>query len=172
MDSPINEKAESVTATESRRERRAAFLLDRAITFWLFAMAIAAPHSIAATQLAWGCGLILWGARFLLRPRPAVPKTPIDYALLGLFVLTVISALFSYERATSVGKLRAASLFTIVYLVVGNIHGRRVLRLLAHRFVPRERPLHFRRARGRARDSPRRCRPEQPPARGPVRQGR
>ncbi len=131
MDSPINEKAESAPAGGTRRERRAAFWIDRAITFWLFVLAIAAPHSIAATQFAWGCGLILWAARFLLRPRPAVPKTPIDYALLGFFVLTVISALFSYDRATSVGKLRAASLFTIVYLVAGNVHGRRVLRLLA-----------------------------------------
>src|SRR5829696_2962692 len=126
MDSPINEKAESDHARVARGEHKAAVWLDRAITFWLFALAASAPHSIAATQLAWGCGLILWAARFLFRPRPAVPRTQIDYALLGFFVLTVISSLFSYDRATSVGKLRAASLFTIVYLVAGNVHGRRV----------------------------------------------
>lgn len=131
MDSYAIEKAESATANGTRGERRAAFLLDRAITFWLFALAASAPHSIAATQFAWGCGLILWCARFLFRPRPRVPRTPIDYVLLGFFVLTIISSLFSYDRATSIGKLRAASLFTIVYLVACNVHGRRVLRLLA-----------------------------------------
>ncbi|HWT01737.1 MAG TPA: O-antigen ligase family protein [Pyrinomonadaceae bacterium] len=131
MDSPINEKAESAPAGEVPTEHGAARWLDRAITVWLFALAAAAPHSIAATQFAWGCGLILWAARFLFRPRPRLPRTPIDYALLGFFVLTVVSSLLSYDRATSVGKLRAASLFTIVYLVAGNVHGRRVLRLLA-----------------------------------------
>ncbi|HEY0375995.1 MAG TPA: O-antigen ligase family protein [Pyrinomonadaceae bacterium] len=130
MDSSIKEKAESAAA-QPRAEHGAARWLDRAITFWLFALAASAPHSIAATQISWGCGLVLWAARLLVRPRPGVPKTPIDYALLGFFVLTVVSSLFSYDRATSVGKLRAASLFTIVYLVACNVHGRRALRLLA-----------------------------------------
>jgi hypothetical protein len=131
MDSPINEKAASATAGIARGGHGAALWLDRAITFWLFALAVSMPHSIAATQISWGCGLILWAARLLFRPRPSVPKTPINYALLGFIVLTVVSSLFSYDRATSVGKLRAASLFTIVYLVACNVHGRRVLRLLA-----------------------------------------
>ena len=131
MDSPIKEKAESAHAGSARGGHRAALWLDRAITFWLFVLAAAAPHSIAATQIAWGCGLILWAARLLFRPRPSVPKTPLNYALLGFIVLTVVSSLFSYDRPTSVGKLRAASLFTIVYLVACNVHGRRVLRLLA-----------------------------------------
>ena len=124
MDSPTIEKAATA-------ERGAAVWLDRALTFWLFALAASAPHSIAATQLSWGCGLVLWGARFLLRPRPRIPRSPVLYALLGFFALTVVSSLFSYERATSVGKLRAANLFTIVFLVAGNVHSRRVLRLLA-----------------------------------------
>ncbi len=121
------EKAESA----SRGEHRAARWLDRAITFWLFMLAASAPHSIAATQFAWGCGLILWGARSLFRPRPAWPRGPVVYALLGFFALTLLSSLLSYDRATSVGKLRAASLFTIVLLVAGNVYTRRVLRLLA-----------------------------------------
>jgi O-antigen ligase len=105
--------------------------LDRAIIVWLFVMALAAPHSIAATQTAWLLGMLCWTLRFALRPRPPVYRTPIDYALLGFFILTGLSAFLSYEPMVSIGKLRAASLFTIVYLVAENVRSRRVLRALA-----------------------------------------
>jgi hypothetical protein len=58
-------------------------------------------------------------------------RTPVDYALLGFFILTFVSTLFSYDPDVSIGKLRAASLFTIVYLVAENVASRRVLRALA-----------------------------------------
>ena len=91
--------------------------LDRAIVFWLFVLAVFAPHSIAVTQGAWLLGLALWVIRLFLFPRPKTFRTPVDYALLGFFILTGISTVFSYEPMVSVGKLRAATLFTIVYLV-------------------------------------------------------
>jgi O-antigen ligase len=94
-------------------------------------LAIAAPHSIAATQIAWVCGLLLWAVRCVVRPRRHWRRTPLDYALLGFFILTVISSLASYDPENSTGKLRAASLFTIVYLVAQNVFSRRVARLLA-----------------------------------------
>jgi O-antigen ligase len=132
MDSSTTESAESVQpASAALTKSKIAAGLDRAITFWLFAFAIFAPHSIAATQTAWLCGLLLWAARYLFRPRPRLPRTPVDYALLGFFILTVISSLFSYDQSVSIGKLRAASLFTIVYLVAANVTQKRVLRLLA-----------------------------------------
>ena len=118
-------------ASETQGASKVAVWLDRAITFWLFAFAVFAPHSIAGTQAAWLIGLFLWAMRFLFRPRPRLPRTPIDYALLGFFILTVVSSLFSYDQSVSIGKLRAASLFTIVYLVAGNVSQKRVLRLLA-----------------------------------------
>ena len=105
--------------------------LDRLIILWLFVMALAAPHSIAATQSAWLLGMLCWTLRFALRPRPRVYRTPVDYALLGFFILTGLSAFLSYEPMVSIGKLRAASLFTIVYLVAENVPSRRVLRALA-----------------------------------------
>jgi O-antigen ligase len=74
--------------------------------------------------------LLLWVLRFTARPRPQLQRTPVDYALLGFFILTFISALASYDPDVSIGKLRAASLFTIVYLVAQNVASRRVLRLL------------------------------------------
>jgi O-antigen ligase len=132
MDSTTTEIAESAhTASEAPETSKIAVWLDRAITFWLFAFAVFAPHSIAGAQTAWLIGLFLWAARFLFRPRPLITRTPIDYALLGFFILTVISSLFSYDQSVSIGKLRAASLFTIAYLVAVNVSNKRVLRLLA-----------------------------------------
>src|SRR6266705_6075119 len=105
--------------------------LDRAIIFWLFVFALFAPHSIAVTQGAWMVGMLLWVIRLFVFPRPKLHRTPIDYAMLGFFILTGISALLSYEPLVSIGKLRAASLFTIVYLFAENVRSARVLRALA-----------------------------------------
>jgi putative inorganic carbon (HCO3(-)) transporter len=110
-------------------------LIERALVACLFLLAFCAPHSIAGTQIAWGVGLLIWVLRFTLRPRPQLSRTPVDYALLGFFILTFISALASYDPDVSIGKLRAASLFTIVYLVAQNITSRRMLRLLAFTLV-------------------------------------
>ncbi|MGH9871148.1 MAG: O-antigen ligase family protein [Pyrinomonadaceae bacterium] len=106
-------------------------VLDAAIVTFLFVFAAAAPNSIAATQSAWLIGLGLWLARFAFRPRPKFYRTPVDYFVLGFFVLTILSSFFSYEPIVSFGKLRAASLFTIIYLFVENVSSLRVARLLA-----------------------------------------
>jgi O-antigen ligase len=118
-------------AIDEPRKSRVAVWLERAIICWLFAFAVSAPHSIAATQIAWSCGMLCWVMRFFFRPRPRLDRTPVDYALLGFFILTFISSLLSYEQNVSIGKLRGASLFTIVYLVAENVRSRRVLRALA-----------------------------------------
>lgn len=121
----------AVRAGAGPRSTRIAAWLDRALTACLFAFAFCAPHSIAATQTFWACGLLCWAARLTLRPRPPLHRTPLDYALLGFFILTFLSALFSYDPDVSIGKLRAASLFTIVYLFAENVRTRRTLRRLA-----------------------------------------
>lgn len=123
--------AQGEIAAGEETPRRLSRWLETAAVVWLFAMACFAPHSIAATQISWMCGLVVWAARWLVRPRPRLWRTPLDYALLGFFILTFISALFSYDQTVSLGKLRGASLFTIVYLVAFNVRSRRVLRLLA-----------------------------------------
>jgi hypothetical protein len=107
------------------------FWLDRAIVAALFLLVIAAPNSIAATQTAWLLGMLFWALRFAVWPRPKLHRTPIDYAMLGFFILPGVSALLSYEPMVSIGKLRAASLFTIVYLFAENVRSARVLRALA-----------------------------------------
>jgi hypothetical protein len=105
-------------------------LLDLAILGCLFAFAFAAPHSIAGAQTAWLAGMTLWATRFVFRPRPKLHRSPVDYILLGFFILTGLSAFLSYEPMVSIGKLRAASLFTIIYLVSQNVASLKVVRLL------------------------------------------
>jgi hypothetical protein len=105
--------------------------LERAVIACLFLIALFAPHSIAATQTAWLLGMVFWLARFAVFPRPVLFRSPVDYALLGFFVLSGISAVFSYSPFISIGKMRAASLFTIVYLIAQNVLSSRMVRLLA-----------------------------------------
>jgi len=116
---------------EIESKSQAARALDGAIVVFLFLFAAAAPNSIAATQSAWLVGLTLWLARFAFRPRPRLYRTPIDYLVLGFFILTGLSSFLSYDPMVSIGKLRAASLFTIIYLFAENVPSLRVARLLA-----------------------------------------
>jgi O-antigen ligase len=105
--------------------------LERATVACLFVFAAFAPHSIAVTQTAWLLGILFWLVRFAFYTRPRVFRTPVDYPLIGFFILTGISAFLSYEPFVSIGKLRAASLATIVYLFSQNIPSRRIVRWLA-----------------------------------------
>ena len=118
-------------AREGQPVNEIAVWLDRLIIGCLFLFAVAAPHSIAATQTAWLLGMLFWVIRFACHPRPRLRRTPVDYPLIGFFILTGLSAFFSYEPFVSIGKLRAASLFTIVYLVAQNIPSQRIVRWLA-----------------------------------------
>src|SRR5205823_2658276 len=106
-------------------------LLQGSVIFCLLLFAIAAPHSIAAAQVVWLVGIVLWVARLAIPPRLRLFRTPVDYALLGFFILTGITAFLSYEPMVSIGKLRGAALFTIVYFVAENVPSHRTIRTLA-----------------------------------------
>jgi hypothetical protein len=123
--------SETTAATGDGAPRAVGAWLERGAVGALFLLAFAAPHSIAATQTAWLLGMAFWVSRFALRPRPETYRTPVDYALLGFFVLTFFTALTSYDPDVSIGKLRAASLFTIVYLAAENVRSLRTARALA-----------------------------------------
>jgi O-antigen ligase len=105
--------------------------LERATIAFLFLYAAAAPHSIAGTQTAWLLAMACWVARLLIKPRPKLFRTPVDKWLLGFFVLTFLTSLTSYDPEVSIGKMRAASLFTIVYVATENVRSRKLLRALA-----------------------------------------
>lgn len=97
----------------------------------MFLFAVAAPNSIAGAQTAWLLGMLFWVGRLLVWPRPKFERTPIDYPMFAFFVLTGISSFLSYEPSVSIGKLRAASLFLIIYLFAENIGSTKILRGLA-----------------------------------------
>jgi O-antigen ligase len=104
--------------------------LERGLLGTLFLLVIAAPNSIAATQAAWFLGLVFWVLRFLVWPRPQLFRSPLDYPMFGFFLFTGLSSFLSYEPIVSIGKLRAACLFTIAYLFLENVRAPRVLRAL------------------------------------------
>ena len=104
---------------------------ERATIGCILLMAVFAPHSIAATQTFWLLGLVFSILRFAFRPRPKLFRTPVDYWLLGFFILSGVSGVFSYSPIVSIGKMRAASLFTIVYLVAENVRWLRLVHVLA-----------------------------------------
>jgi O-antigen ligase len=105
--------------------------LERATVACLFIYAAAAPHSIAGTQTAWLLAILFWIARLLVRPRPRLFRTPVDAWLFGFFVLTFLTSLTSYDPEVSIGKLRAASLFTVVYVAAENVRSPKLVRALA-----------------------------------------
>src|SRR5712692_5563351 len=76
-------------------------------------------------------GMLFWLLRFFVWPRPKLDRTPIDYPMFAFFLFTGLSSFLSYEPSVSIGKLRAASLFTIVYLFAENIRAPKLLRGLA-----------------------------------------
>lgn len=125
-----------MTTVHSRRSREItpgplAVWLERAILGALFLFVIAAPNSIAATQAAWFLGLVFWVLRFTVWPKPKLYRTPLDYPMFGFFLLTGLSSFLSYSPTVSIGKLRAACLFTIVYLFAENVRSPKVVRALA-----------------------------------------
>jgi hypothetical protein len=130
MNSPHTNDALREARAALREAGRAHVQLDRAIVGCLFAFALCAPHSIAATQAAWLLGMLLWLVRLFVRPRPALRRTPLDLAIFTFFFLTLVSTIFSYEPAVSWGKMRAASLVTVVYLAAENVRGQKILRAL------------------------------------------
>ena len=106
--------------------------IERGILGSIFLIAIFAPHSIAATQSAWLLGHVLWALRFAFYPRPILFRAPVDYALLGFFIISGVSGVVSYNPIMSIGKMRAASLFTIVYLISQNVRSLRLAKLLTY----------------------------------------
>ncbi|CAN5317822.1 hypothetical protein BH10ACI2_BH10ACI2_24210 [soil metagenome] len=101
--------------------------LDRSLQGSLFLLVLAAPMSIAVTQIAWSFALLCWIVKAFL-VRPTLRKGGIDIAILAFVGLTVLSSVFSYEQEVSLKKLISVSLVTIVYLVSEYVQGTSMLR--------------------------------------------
>ena len=98
-----------------------AHFLERAAFAFLLIMAIAAPHSIAASQAAWILGMLATLVRLAFKPRPSFKFTSLSIALAALFLWSVISSAFSYEPATSFDKLRNVSLLLVFFFAYLNL---------------------------------------------------
>ena len=98
--------------------------LERIAFFFLFLMILSAPHSIAATQIAWLTGMLAWTIRLFIKPRPKLVRTPLDAALWGLFLWTLLSSVCSYAPDISLDKMRNAALFLIFYFILNLVRSK------------------------------------------------
>ena len=116
-------------------ENFSAKLLERAAFVFMILMFLAAPHSIAATQIAWLTGMFLWVVRLFLNPRPRLVRTQLDVPLWTFFAWSVLTSIFSYDPLTSLDKLRNVALFLIFYYVVNVVKTRRAAVFLASAMI-------------------------------------
>jgi O-antigen ligase len=105
--------------------------LERAAFVFMILMFAAAPHSIAATQIAWLTGMFLWVVRFFIKPRPPLIRTPLDVPLWIFFGWSIVSSIFSYDPPTSIDRLRNVALFLIFYFVINLVRTKRIAVFLA-----------------------------------------
>jgi len=109
--------------------------IDRLSFVFLILTAVSAPHSIAATQVAWACGLLCVWLRRLWTPRSAFRIHALEMALWAFFGWSVISAVFSYEPAVSLDRLRGVSAFLLFIFAVSCIRNRRTAYLAAFALI-------------------------------------
>ncbi len=102
-------------------ENSFARLANRAISLFLILFALSIPHSIAASQISLGLGLIAWLLRDLALRKFHIARTPMDSPLTWFIGLTMLSSVFSMEPDISLTKLKTLVLFAAVYLLATNL---------------------------------------------------
>ena len=93
--------------------RRIAFL-------FVTIMLLAAPHSIAATNISFGIALVAFIVGHIAQPKAQAKWRKfhaVELALIALFIWSVVSAVFSHDQATSLSRLKHPALFLIAVLV-------------------------------------------------------
>lgn len=108
---------------------------ERAAFFFMLLMVVSSPHSIAATQIAWIIGTLIWFARFIVKPRPRLRFTRLDAALWAFFGWSVLSSLTSYAPDISIDKLRGVVVFLIFYFVLYNLRNLRAVYFVAFALI-------------------------------------
>ena len=115
---------------EESRDNRLAIWLDRLIYGCILLTALAAPISIAVTNIGWILGVFVWFLRFFVKPRPKIFRTPLDFAVIGFFAWLVFSSFFSYAPDLSFDRVKGFSHFLIAYLVAHNIRHLKSVKVL------------------------------------------
>ena len=127
------EKIDNLADIET--ENDVARMLERIAFIFMILMFVSAPHSIAATQIAWLTGMFAWFVRLFLKPRPRLVRTLLDVPLWIFFGWSVISSVFSYDPITSLDKLRNVALFLIFYYIVNVVRTKRAVVFLAFAMI-------------------------------------
>ena len=115
--------------------------LERITFVFLFLMVISSPHSIAATQISWLCGLLCWIISVFVRHfnnknQPFFKHfSKLEILLFGYFAWTVLSAFTSYAPDISIDKLRSASLFFIFIFVINNLRTTKAVKFLVFSLI-------------------------------------
>ncbi len=114
--------------------------LERTAFVLLVLMIVSAPHSIAATQIAWLTGMFAWMISVVLRWRSGnlrIGRAPraLSIALWLLFAWSVVTSLTSYAPDISINKLRGVAVFLIFYFVFYNIRNRSAAHFLAFALI-------------------------------------
>ncbi|MEP7148094.1 MAG: O-antigen ligase family protein [Acidobacteriota bacterium] len=114
--------------------------LERIAFVFLILMIVSAPHSIAATQIAWLTGMFAWMISVVLRwqsgnLRVGGAPRALSIALWLLFAWSVVTSLTSYAPDISINKLRGAAVFLIFYFVFYNVRNRRAAYFLAYALI-------------------------------------
>lgn len=131
----IFERLDALAGIES--ENRMIVWLDRTVFVFLILTAVSAPHSIAATQIAWLTGMFVWFLSYVLRRRLNEPcnraRAPrsLHIALWLFFLWSALTSFTSYAPDISIDKLRGAAVFLIFYFAVCNLKNRRAVHFFA-----------------------------------------
>ena len=99
---------------------------NRALILFILLFAISIPHSIAAAQISFTLGFICWIVRDLASRRFHFARTPLDWPILAFAVFSILSSVFSFEPELSLPRLKALTLFGVIYLIVTNLRARGV----------------------------------------------
>ncbi len=108
---------------------------ERLAFFFMLLMVVSAPHSIAATQIAWIIGTLIWFSRFLVKPQPQLKFTKLDIAIWAFFGWTVLSSIVSYAPDISIDKLRGVIVFLIFYFVLYQLRNLRAVYFVAFALI-------------------------------------
>ena len=89
--------------------------LARSIYCFLIIFVLAAPHSIAATQIAYGVAMFLWVTRCVLGGTSPLPHRLV-WPLLAFLLLSAISTAFSFAPAESWAQMKKVCLLLVAVL--------------------------------------------------------
>jgi O-antigen ligase len=132
--SPVFEYEWRGPSGATERRRTADRWLARSVCFFLIIFVVAAPHSIAITQIAYSVALFLWVIRCLLGGASVLPQR-LAWPLLAFLLLSAASAAFSFSPAESWAQMKKVPLLLVAVLWFQNIISLRQVKWLVNLLI-------------------------------------